>query len=724
MASVILIPKPGRPPSLANLRPISLTSCVGKVAEHVIHNRISKHIEKKGLFPYNMVGFRPSLSTQDTMKLIKHQIIDVNTRDVRGILGLDLEKAFDNISHAHILNSISELGLGETFHRYVSSFLESRKATLNIGDLKSAPFALGPKGTPQGAVISPLLFNIAMCKLSKLLCQVKGISHTLYADDITIWCPGGSEGEVETALQEAIDQTELFLAGTGLRCSSNKSELLLYRPNRKGAKPKDWKPLSEVDIVLHTGSGAPIPRVDAIRVLGMVIESNGYNGRTIAKISTKTENMIRLINRVSNRRGGLREDNLLRLFHAFLMSHITYVAAMHAWYGFEKKKLETLIRKSIKRVLGIPERTSTERLMQLGVHNTLEEIIEAQETAQLVRLSSTPAGRQILSVLGLSPALVEERRLQLPDEQRTAIHVSPFPRNVHPQHNVGRRRARAITLLKSIRNDSSSVCFVDAAQYGHSARFSVISVNHMGYTINAASLRDSTPSRAEQVAIALALLDDSRSQIFTDSRSAVRAFASGSISAEAFKILENRTLSPHTITWFPAHLEPRLDSLANLNDTAHSRARALTLRAGVDVGRQVDCGVFRDALLTFNEVTKHYQLSRRSFAPPHRKLSRPQAITFRMLQTRSYPSLSFLSIVSSEAFESTCPDCGEVSNFEHMLWRCPSLRGLSRLTEQDWDSALRSSEFLPQLRAVQRAHDAAVRLGLPVPTWERPAALL
>ncbi|KAM7314098.1 uncharacterized protein ISCGN_003883 [Ixodes scapularis] len=57
----------------------------------------------------------------------------------------------------------------------------------------------------------------------------------------------------------------------------------------------------------------------------------------------------------------------------------------------------------------VTDEVSTERLMQLGVHNTLEEIIEAQETAQLARLSCSPAGRKILAVLGLNPKLVAER---------------------------------------------------------------------------------------------------------------------------------------------------------------------------------------------------------------------------------------------------------------------------------------------------------------------------
>lgn len=55
-----------------------------------------------------------------------------------------------------------------------------------------------------------------------------------------------------------------------------------------------------------------------------------------------------------------------------------------------------------------------------------------------------------------------------------------------------------------------------------------------------------------------------------------------------------------------------------------------------------------------------------------------------------------------------------------MLWRCPSLRGPQRITEEEWRSDLESPALLHQLRAVQRAHDAAVRLGLPIPTWERP----
>lgn len=50
-ADVTLIPKPGKPLSLKNLRPISLTSCVGKLLEHLVHNRLSPYIENNDYFP-------------------------------------------------------------------------------------------------------------------------------------------------------------------------------------------------------------------------------------------------------------------------------------------------------------------------------------------------------------------------------------------------------------------------------------------------------------------------------------------------------------------------------------------------------------------------------------------------------------------------------------------------------------------------------------------------
>lgn len=89
------------------------------------------------LYSYHMISFRPGISSQDAMKLIKNQIIDRNLRDTTVILGLDLEKAFDNILHCYVMGTISCPGLGNNFYDYTRSFLAGREATLKLGALVS-----------------------------------------------------------------------------------------------------------------------------------------------------------------------------------------------------------------------------------------------------------------------------------------------------------------------------------------------------------------------------------------------------------------------------------------------------------------------------------------------------------------------------------------------------------------------------------------------------------
>ncbi|XP_070392589.1 uncharacterized protein [Dermacentor albipictus] len=115
------------------LAPSRLFTDRGKVAEHAIHNKVSRYLEEKDVYPHNMTGFRAGLSTQDAMRRIKDQAIDRNTRDMGATLDLDLEKAFDNILHSFVLGTISSLGLSKHFHDFKRSFLPDKKAILQVG---------------------------------------------------------------------------------------------------------------------------------------------------------------------------------------------------------------------------------------------------------------------------------------------------------------------------------------------------------------------------------------------------------------------------------------------------------------------------------------------------------------------------------------------------------------------------------------------------------------
>ncbi|KAH6933812.1 hypothetical protein HPB50_018296 [Hyalomma asiaticum] len=145
---------------------------------------------------------------------------------------------------------------------------------------------------------------------------------------------------------------------------------------------------------------------------------------------------------------------------------------------------------------------------------------------------------------------------------------------------------------------------------------------------------------AEEIAIALALqAAEVPCVVYSDSRSAVRAFSGGLISQQAARLLRSgrrqaRWAGGHHISWFPAHVEG-IDGV-NPNASAHTLARECTNRAGGGEASGGNIDLRKDPLTTFHEITTNYKLSRRRFPLPNARLNRAQGITFRLLQTDTY----------------------------------------------------------------------------------------
>lgn len=407
------------------------------------------------------------------------------------------------------------------------------------------------------------------------------------------------------------------------------------------------------------------------------------------------------------------------------MSRVNYVAAAVDWAKTEEVKVDTLIRKCIKRVLGLPISTNTEKLERLGVHNKLAEIIEAQREAQRQRLLTTRAGRAILLTTGHIPVDFEAYEVKLDGKTRETYETRPIPRNIHPQFNEGRRAARAKALLKIAREGRRTSTFVDAARYGRSNKYVAVVTDPDGKLLNATSVVTNKPAIAEQVAIALAMADPSRPNIYSDSRTAVRAFLKGTIAKEAARIINNRSADDyHYITWFPAHMGHEIhENIPNANEMAHDCAREITRRGSIGRSTTSDWEEYRDPLQTFNEITAHYKLERKKYPAPHAKLQRPQSTAFRMLQTGSFPSRSVFSHFADD-IEPHCTKCRSTTcSLSHMLWQCPALPRGDFITEEEWEEAIQSEEYRTQLRAVQIACERAEEQGLPPPAQVRPASV-
>lgn len=103
----------GKAPSLDYLRPISLTSCLNKLLEHVDINRLQHFLEDMGVFSNTIFGCRSHLSTQDVLLQIKEDIFDrISRTTTKAVLALDVKVPSHNVSHTMVLENLALAGCG------------------------------------------------------------------------------------------------------------------------------------------------------------------------------------------------------------------------------------------------------------------------------------------------------------------------------------------------------------------------------------------------------------------------------------------------------------------------------------------------------------------------------------------------------------------------------------------------------------------------------------
>ncbi|XP_037518279.1 uncharacterized protein LOC119395058 [Rhipicephalus sanguineus] len=187
-SEITMIPKPNKPFSIENLRPISLTSCVGKLFEHMVHNRLTPYLEDKGYFPNTMFGFRQHLSTQDIFLLLKEDLIDhLSTKSKSSIVAIDIKGAFDNVSHDAILCNLEHLDCGSRIYNYVRNFLTHRTATVGIYNLRSDTFRLPSRGSRacgEVAVVEPDVGEVSWAMEVGEDVQMAGTSEGPWAEAV------------------------------------------------------------------------------------------------------------------------------------------------------------------------------------------------------------------------------------------------------------------------------------------------------------------------------------------------------------------------------------------------------------------------------------------------------------------------------------------------------------------------------------------------------------
>ena len=187
-AIVIPILKPDKDKHQAvSYRPISLTSHVGKLLETMANTRLQNYLDSKGIIHRVQSGFQKKRQTLDHLaRLTTDAEICKKEGKVTLAVFLDLEKAYDMMWRDGVLLSLSRINVDGQMFNYLKHFLSERTFQVKVDSELSDNYDL-ENGVPQGAVLSPTLFNVLINNIGNFEEKYQHLSLGQFADDTALW---------------------------------------------------------------------------------------------------------------------------------------------------------------------------------------------------------------------------------------------------------------------------------------------------------------------------------------------------------------------------------------------------------------------------------------------------------------------------------------------------------------------------------------------------------
>jgi RNA-directed DNA polymerase len=199
----VWIPKLGS----KELRPLGVPTVEGRIVETAVRNVIEPIFEH--IFAEHSHGFRPRRGAKDALRRVD-QLLKAGKI---WVVDADLKAYFDTIPQDKLMKLLEEQ-IADT------ALLKLIRKMLQQGVMESGKgWQPTEKGTPQGAVVSPLLANIYLNPLDHLMAWL-GQEMVRYADDFVILC--GSQQQA----QEVMEQLRQWTEAAGLTLHPTKTRIV------------------------------------------------------------------------------------------------------------------------------------------------------------------------------------------------------------------------------------------------------------------------------------------------------------------------------------------------------------------------------------------------------------------------------------------------------------------------------------------------------------------
>ena len=343
-ANVSPIFKKGDKELVCNYRPISLTCLLVKVLEKLVASHISSFINSKTLLSDHQFGFRTGSSCTSQLIHIFHSWASaLDSGKLTDVVFFDFAKAFDSVSHKHLLAKLQLFGINGNILLWLSDFLYDRKQRVVI-DGAFSDWGNVISGVPQGSILGPLLFVLYVNDIPQTL----SCSSEMFADD-TLLYNSDSIDIVSAPVQQGLHQMSDWCSSWSLNLNIDKCEFMRITRSRAAATCS------------YNINSTPLMKVSSHKQLGVTLSCDLSWKSHVLSVAAK-----------ANRVLGLLKRTFGRCSEAIKMGYISMVRPMieyacPAWNPHQQylsDKLERIQRNASRWILS-KDITYDERLSKL-----------------------------------------------------------------------------------------------------------------------------------------------------------------------------------------------------------------------------------------------------------------------------------------------------------------------------------------------------------------------
>lgn len=350
------IAKPGKDSSSPlSYRPIALTSTLGKIMERMVKFRLDWFLERNHFIHPAQSGFRTGRKTTDHIVQLENAIQSgFANKESTLVVFLDFEKAYDMIWHVGVLIKMQGMGLKGRIIRWMDDFLKNRYIRVKVNGTFSG-FKYVDNGVPQGSVLSPTIFNIAVSDLPN--CLPSNIDISQFADDGSIRKTGRNIDFLVKSIQTGCNSITDWCKKWGFKLSGPKSVGVLFTLKKKIP-----------NISLHV-FGSDITMKKSTKFLGVLFDSRLTWADHIEYVINRCKPRINLLRCISGCKWGATCFSLLNVYKATIEPVLEYgCEAFDSASISVKNRLNSIQYQALKICAGAVNRTSLVKLqIECGV---------------------------------------------------------------------------------------------------------------------------------------------------------------------------------------------------------------------------------------------------------------------------------------------------------------------------------------------------------------------